>query len=136
MNHQYPGQDLDEFLRLLAASQLLDDAVIESALSGFRTFKADGDSRSSADCQAFASFLAVHGYLTCWQSKKVYEGRFKGFFLDNYKLRDHVGVDDTCSRYLAEDTGTGRLVILAITPPTIAPRQEGKPHYRVEDYGA
>lgn len=129
----FPAQNLEDFLRLLRGSQLLDDAVVELALDGFRgTNVVNGP---TDDGRAFASYLVVHGYLTCWQCRKLRDGRFKGFFLDNYELRDHLEVGDTNSRFVAEDTRTGKTVILAVTPPTIVPPEDGRPHYTVEDYG-
>ncbi len=132
MTERFPTQSLDEFLRRLLGSQLLDDAVVKSALNDFRSMKIDN--RPSEDARTFASYLVIHGHLTCWQAEKIRAGRYKGFFMDGYKLLALVDYDDNCSRFLAEDTDTGRLVILALTPRTLAPLKNGMPQYEVEHY--
>ena len=128
-----PAQHLEEFLQLLRSSQLLDDNVIDSALDDFCGVQMAN--RGNADGRAFESYLVVRGYLTCWQCKKLRAGRFKGFRLDHFKLRDHIESGDASSRFVAEDTRTGKILILAVTPPSIAPLNGGRPHYTVEDYG-
>ncbi|MBN2294024.1 MAG: hypothetical protein JXM70_16480 [Pirellulales bacterium] len=134
MTDHYSPKTLNEFLQVLLKSQLLDGDVLKSALNDFRENEAENIPKD--ELRAFASYLIVHEYLTCWQCDKLRKGQFKGFFLDDYVFRDHVDCDDKCTRYVAEDIRTGKYVILAITPRYIKPLKNGKPHYRIEDYNA
>jgi len=62
------------------------------------------------------SDLVARGSLTCWQCTKLHDGRWKGFFLGEYKLLDALGPDESNSFYLAEHPATLRRVILQVTP--------------------
>ncbi|NLE38918.1 MAG: hypothetical protein GX621_12915 [Pirellulaceae bacterium] len=124
---------IEDFVDILAKSGLLGEDAIQMALRDFRNIAVDN--RPSSELRAFASYLITHGQLTCWQYSRLCEGRFKGFFLDNYELRDHLDRDDRCSRYVARDVKTGRLVIVAVIPRYVARREDGGPDYRPEDYG-
>ncbi len=64
--------------------------------------------------------LVAEGLLTIWQCDKLRDGKWKGFFLDGYKVLSHLNTDDSYSYYLAEDVATGRQFAMRITPITRA----------------
>jgi hypothetical protein len=59
------------------------------------------------------------------------ERRWKGFFLDQYKLLNILTVDDDYTYYLAEEVATSHQVRLKISPKSRVPPKDGKPHYEV-----
>jgi eukaryotic-like serine/threonine-protein kinase len=125
--------EFDRFLILVSASGLLKPADLQEAVEHFRQ-ETQASSTDQCNVTAFCNVLVATGKLTTWQCGKLRDGRYKGFFLDNYKLLDNVGVKGMHSEFLAEDVATKRRVVLCITPPTIAPLKDGKPEYRVEDW--
>jgi hypothetical protein len=45
------------------------------------------------------------------------DGKYKGFFLDHYKLLDRLGYNSTNSYYAAEDLESGKAVVLSLQTP-------------------
>jgi len=86
-----------------------------------------------AELSAFCDYLVSHGLLTRWQCERLLKGRWKGFFLDDFKILRHLGCDETCSRYAAEEVHTGRTVTLRIWPRFTRRHDDGSPHYEVEE---
>jgi len=121
-----PPRELDEFVKLVAASGLLDDQTLQSALDRFHRVR-PGRPADADLMRAFAAHLVVHGYLTAWQSEVLLTGQWNGFFLDHYKLYDYLDSDEKSARYRAEDATSGEHVVLRI-------RAARMPiEYRVED---
>lgn len=113
MVHQSSPAGLDQFVRLLGASKLLDGPTLESALERFHRVR-PGRAVDEELVRAFAAHLVVHGYLTAWQSEMLLNGRWKGFRLDQYKLYDHIKDEGTHGLYRAEDMSCGEHVVLRI----------------------
>jgi len=111
----HPPRELDEFVKLVGASGLLGEERLQSALERFHRVRPGRPSDEDL-LRAFAAHLVVHGYLTPWQGEMLLKGRFKGFFLDHYKLYDYLGHDGTCNRYRAEDLTSEEHVVLRIHP--------------------
>lgn len=122
-----------KFARLLIASGLLDTAACDSLVEDFEKNYAPS-SKYGNSLTAFGTYLVANKVLTCWQFTMLNEGRWKGFFLDQFKLIDCIGHFDKGNRYIAEDLKTGEVVVLAVTSQTEIPRQNGKPHYTVEPF--
>jgi len=53
-----------------------------------------------AICKSFEDL----GLLTRWQSEKILQGKYKGFFLGKHKLLGHIGTGGMSSVYLGEHT--------------------------------
>jgi hypothetical protein len=128
MTGHRPPRELDAFVRLIGASKLLDEPTLQSALERFHRVR-PGRPANEDLVRAFAAHLVVHGYLTAWQSERLLNGQSQGFFLDQYKLYDHLGYKGTDILYRAEDLSCGEHVILRIRPATDRKRAE----YTVED---
>jgi hypothetical protein len=118
-----------DFLVLLRRSGLLDKAGIRKARKLYRL-----DAVGESELDKLCSHLVANGILTEWQCGKLRKGRWKGFFLDNYMIMDHIGKDENRAYYLAEDSETGRLVSMAVTPPNRVQGPDGKVHYSVTEF--
>jgi len=60
--------------------------------------------------------LVAQGLLTEWQAKNLLNGKYKGFFLGQYKLLEHVRNESLARVYLAEDTGLNRACAIRVLP--------------------
>jgi serine/threonine-protein kinase len=61
-----------------------------------------------------ARCLVKRGLLTSYQADRLLEGRSRGFFYDQYKIIDILGVGGMGWVYQAEDTATGQVVALKV----------------------
>ncbi|MEE2843813.1 MAG: hypothetical protein VX761_04825 [Planctomycetota bacterium] len=77
------------FLDLLRRSKLIDDAPLKKALQ--LCVKEHGGALPS-DAKQLADFLIAQHVITKWQSKKLLDKKYKGFYLGKYKLLGHIGV--------------------------------------------
>ena len=69
-------------------------------------------------------WLVGKGFLTPWQFRMLCQGKSKGFFVDGYKLLDHLDGKPGDGHYLAERIETGRRVVMLFigsVPPNTAP---------------
>jgi len=72
-------------------------------------------------------------HTTQWQWEKLREGRYKGFFLDHFRIDRSIGADDRCARYAAKDLKTNRNVVLRVWPRCVRMREDGSPYFEVEE---
>ena len=103
--------DADKFLKVLLASGLLNADEVRHACAGLNLDSADEDA-----LELLCSHLVCHGWLTKWQCDKLRDGKYKGFFHEDYKLIGHLGVDGNTNTYLAEKVRSGQWVGLRVTP--------------------
>lgn len=87
------------FLELVQRSQLVDPEVLRATLL---KCKAENDDQLPPDTQAIADYLVQAGLLTEWHCGKLFDRKYKGFFLGKYKLLGHIGTGGMSSVYLAE----------------------------------
>lgn len=105
------SSEVDEFLGNALASGLAQHAALREALVEF-----DFSNRDHSTLNRLCAHLVGKGVLTKWQSDKLREGKYKGFYIDNYRLQDHLGVDGESSTYLALDVHEGGHYSLTVTP--------------------
>jgi hypothetical protein len=104
---------MDSFIRTLRLSGLISEEKLAARITEF--WEAIGDTTS--DPAVFlAALLVEKGDLTCWQCEKLSAGRFKGFFVDNYVLVDHLATGHERSYYLAKDIARGTRAVLGFLP--------------------
>ncbi|MCI0335268.1 MAG: hypothetical protein L0228_18825 [Planctomycetes bacterium] len=118
---------IDEFLALVLASGLVDEAALSEACADLYVDRADPEA-----VDALCRYLIANDTLTEWQCDKLRKKKWKGFWLDEYCLLKQLGKGDMTSTYLAKERTTGKRVALVVTPPMVSPWVDG-PIYRVEE---
>ena len=88
-----------KFLDILRRSKLIDDAPLKKAL---RLCVDENGGALPNDAKQLADFLIAQNVITKWQSEKLLDKKYKGFFLGKYKLLKHLGAGGMSSVYLAE----------------------------------
>lgn len=90
---------LSRFLEILRLSGLID----EDDLTRFLTKEyGSTDLPETTTPQDLADRLLKAGVITNWHAEKLLDGKYKGFRLGNYRLRDFLGSGGMSSVYLAE----------------------------------
>jgi serine/threonine protein kinase len=101
------------FLDVLRRSGLVESAKLDEVLALI-------ESQASAEQLEDPTFIAgqlVHHYaLTAWQSRQLLKGRYKGFFLRQYKILGLLGSGGMSSVYLAEHIMMQRRVAVKVLP--------------------
>jgi serine/threonine-protein kinase len=96
-----------EFLALIEKSGLHSQEAVERALASA------GLDRQSSLIDA-ARALVRDGLLTRFQAERLAEGRFRGFFIENYRILEILGAGGMGCLYLASDRQTGNKVALKV----------------------
>jgi len=104
---------VDSFLDLLRRSELVDRDQLDRVLLAIKE-EAHGEPVQDADL--LASRLVEGNLLTRWQADRLLEGRYKGFFLEKYKLLGHLGTGGMSMVYLAEHVLMHRRVAIKVLP--------------------
>jgi serine/threonine-protein kinase len=68
------------------------------------------------DADVLADYFIQAGLLTRWQCDQLLKGKYKGFFLGNYKLVDHLGTGGMSTVYLAEHALMRRQRAIKVLP--------------------
>ena len=108
-----PKPNLDTFLDLVRRSELVAADQLDRFLA---QLKDQAPVDAAADVDFVAAQLVDSGLITRWQSDRLLEGRYKGFFLKNYKLLDHLGSGGMSNVYLAEHKLMQRRVAIKVLP--------------------
>ena len=87
-----------KFIELVRRSDLVDRERLDQIIA-MCTQSNDGE---PPDAQTLARALEDANLLTRWQSDKLIDGKYKGFFLGKYKLLDRLGSGGMSTVYLAE----------------------------------
>lgn len=98
---------------LLRQSRLIESSRLEQALQDLRR---DLGEEQIQDSDFLAAKLVAMNLLTPWQCENLLQGRYKGYYLKQYKLLDHLGTGGMSHVYLAEHTLTGRRVAIKVLP--------------------
>jgi serine/threonine-protein kinase len=98
-------------------SHVFLDLLVRSGLLGTRSLSKACCGKDRYSLDRLCSHLVENGWLTDWQCNKIRDGKWKGFFLDKYKLLKYVASDPPSKTYIAEDMHTCKFVVLRITPP-------------------
>lgn len=97
----------ESFLALLKKSGLLPVEEVALAVESF----ALGDAPNTKDV---ARAFVRAGLLTRFQAERLLEGRYRGFFIDRYKVLEILGAGGMACLYLAEDMQSGEYVALKV----------------------
>lgn len=89
------------FLDLIQRSTLVKDDQLAQALADC---KAKHGGQLPENVEVVAAHFVDAGLISNWHCEKLLDGKYKGFFLDKYKLLGHLGTGGMSSVYLAEHT--------------------------------
>ena len=96
-----------DFLKLVERSELLSAAQVRKAIE---KFELSDDMLSESVARKL-----VHGrVLTPFQAERLLEGRYRGFVIDGYRVREVLGVGGMGCVYIAEDRDQDRKVALKV----------------------
>jgi serine/threonine protein kinase len=96
----------DAFVAMLKKSGLLPVDEIDTAVARF----APGETPAKELARAFVR----EGLLTRFQAERILEGRYRGFFIDHYKVLEILGAGGMACLYLAADLESGARVALKV----------------------
>jgi hypothetical protein len=118
VGHGMPKLSVKSFLDLTTRSKLVTEDGLARALADFRELHPGDplDETSSLEAEMFANFLIERGLITRWQTEKLLDKKYKGFFLGKYKLLGHLGTGGMSSVYLAEHMLMQRRVAIKVLP--------------------
>jgi eukaryotic-like serine/threonine-protein kinase len=91
-------------LQLLALSGLLSDELMKDVA---KRFSSVGNAFNSVSTQDILIWLLKKKLITPWHAEKLVQGRFRGFFLGDYKLLHRVARGGMSTIYAAEDKQSG-----------------------------
>ena len=106
-------QNVKSFLELVRKSKLVEDYRLEASL---RQCKDEHGGKFPRDVDVVADHLIHAGLITRWHCGKLFDGKYKGFFLGKYKLLGHLGTGGMSSVYLAEHTLMHRQRAIKVLP--------------------
>jgi len=106
------GHSAKNLLKLLEKSGIADQDELKESL-GSLSAKLDG---SAVGTQELTAHLIESGIITEWHANKLLAGKYKGFFLDKYKLLGHLGTGGMSSVYLAESKNTRKKRAIKVLP--------------------
>jgi eukaryotic-like serine/threonine-protein kinase len=89
----------DRIFELIEKSRLVESERLKAQLDVIRQSHAG---ELPEDPVAVCKELEDAGVITRWQSEKILQGKYKGFFLGSHKLLGHLGSGGMSSVYLAE----------------------------------
>lgn len=103
------------FIDYVERSNLVSDEVLQKSLGELRA-KHGGELPEDADL--VADYLINAGLLTRWQTDKIFDRKYRGFFLGKYKLLRHLGTGGMSSVFLAEHVLMKRTRAVKVLPKT------------------
>ena len=106
---------VEEFLQFVEKSSLADADQLKAALAGLQ---AAHGGKLPDDADIVANHLISAGLITAWHSEKIFDKKYKGFFLGKYKLLRHIGSGGMSSVYLAEHMLMHRQRAVKVLPKT------------------
>jgi serine/threonine protein kinase len=114
INNGMAKVSVDKFLELVKRSGLVENKDQLSKALG--ALKDHFDGALPDDAETVANHLIEADLITKWQSEKLLDGRYKGFFLGKYKLLGHLGSGGMSSVYLADHVLMQRRVAIKVLP--------------------
>lgn len=101
------------FLQLLALSGLLSDEQMKDVT---KRYSSAGNASESVPTQDVLIWLLRKKLITPWHAEKLVQGRFRGFFLGDYKLLHRVARGGMSTIYAAVHKQSGETHALKVLP--------------------
>ncbi len=105
---------VEKLIDLLKRSGLVENT--DQITQALGALKDESGGLIPGDPKTVTNFLIEKKLITQWQSEKLLEGRYKGFFLGKYKLLGHLGTGGMSSVYLADHVLMQRRVAIKVLP--------------------
>ena len=102
-----------QFIEALRRSGLVESTKLDEILA---VIESSASAEQLEDPTFFADQFVRRYILTAWQSRQILKGRYKGFFLRQYKILGHLGSGGMSSVYLAEHILMQRRVAIKVLP--------------------
>lgn len=115
-----------DFVKYLKASSLVQLSIIEDLEQEFETLPTD-----AAKIDAMCGKLIRMGLVNDWHCDQLRSGKFKGFFIDKYKLLGFLQSTNSELFWDAEDVSNGSACVIAVTFKSASPTHTR--HVRVVD---
>jgi len=104
---------VQQYLDMLRRSGLVESAKLNETLADIES---EANAEQLEDLAFVADQLVRRYVITAWQSRQLLKGRYKGFFLRQYKILGHLGSGGMSSVYLAEHILMQRRVAVKVLP--------------------
>ena len=86
--------------------------------------------------QELADVLVDRGLLNQWQADNLLKGRYKGFFLGEYRLMGHLRTESLSTLYLATDPAKERVVAIKVLPKKYSGNEKFVERFKRESMAA
>ncbi|MFO0885824.1 MAG: serine/threonine-protein kinase [Pirellulales bacterium] len=103
----------ENFVDYVERSRLVDEDQLRSSLDALRQ---QHGGKLPDDADVVAQHLVQADLITQWHADKIFDRKYKGFFLGKYKLLRHIGSGGMSSVYLAEHTLMKRRRAIKVLP--------------------
>lgn len=104
---------VSQFLELLRRSGLIETSKLDEALA---EIESGATETQLEDVQYVSSQLVKRYLLTVWHIRQLLKGRYRGFFLRQYKILGHLGSGGMSTVYLGEHSMMKRRVAIKVLP--------------------
>lgn len=104
--------EVRRFIECLQKSNLL---TVDALRLHLRAYSKTSD-QGLSDASQVGRYLVDQQLITKWHCKKLLSGRYRGFFLGDYKLLEHLGSGGMSSVYLAEHCDGGQKRAIKVLP--------------------
>ncbi|MCL2744835.1 MAG: serine/threonine protein kinase [Planctomycetaceae bacterium] len=104
---------VDQFIEMLRRSGLVEQHKFDETLAALDV---ESTPEQLNDIRYIARQFVNRYLLTVWQVRQLFKGRYKGFFLRQYKILGHLGTGGMSSVYLAEHILMKRRVAVKVLP--------------------